>query len=68
LVAIHFHSTQVLRLHIDNSDSKTSVKHAPKDLKTAHNGYQAALTVGLIAGAVAVTGVAVMFYLKRTNL
>jgi hypothetical protein len=64
LVAIHFHSTQVLRLHIDDSDSKSSVK----DLKMAQNGHRAALTVGLIAGAVVVTGVAVMFYLKRTNL
>ncbi|KAF3330967.1 CBS domain-containing protein CBSCBSPB3 [Carex littledalei] len=59
---------KVLRLHIDDSDSKTNVKHAPNDLKTVQNRHQGVLTVGLIAGTVAVTGVAVMFYLKRTNL
>ncbi|KAJ4795540.1 CBS domain containing protein [Rhynchospora pubera] len=58
---------KVLRLHIDDLNPKNNVKPKSNDLKTAKKG-STALTVGLIAGAAAITGVAVMFYLKRTNL
>ncbi|KAJ3671441.1 hypothetical protein LUZ60_007520 [Juncus effusus] len=59
---------KVLRLHIEDCEPKTETKQETRDIKTVqNNNYQKTVTVGLIAGAIAVTGIAVVVYLKRSN-
>ncbi|ONK58226.1 uncharacterized protein A4U43_C09F9850 [Asparagus officinalis] len=65
---------KVLRLHIDNSDTKqstTKLEEATKissDLAVVEKSQLTPLTTGLMAGAVVLTGMGIMVYLKRANV
>lgn len=56
---------KVLRLHIDLSESKKDTEKAPPDLAVQKAGWTSAQTTVLL-GAVILTGVGLMVYLKRS--
>ncbi|OVA11466.1 Phox/Bem1p [Macleaya cordata] len=63
---------KVLRLHLDYSESSSSNKQLPQrtldDTTSAQKAGLTSLQTGILAGAVVLTGIAVLVYLKRSNL
>uniref|UniRef100_A0ACD5X114 Uncharacterized protein n=1 Tax=Avena sativa TaxID=4498 RepID=A0ACD5X114_AVESA len=61
---------KVLRLHIDDSDSSSdATKQSPEpELVSSHISQLTPIHYGLMAGAIALTGIVVMVYLKRSNV
>jgi hypothetical protein len=60
---------QVLRLHVDESDSSSeATKQFPEpELVSSHTSQLTPVHYGLMAGAIALTGVVVLVYLKRSR-
>ncbi|CAM0874631.1 unnamed protein product [Alopecurus aequalis] len=60
---------KVLRLHIDESDSTSEVtKQSPEpELVPSHKSQLTPVHYGLMAGAISLTGVVVLVYLKRSK-
>uniref|UniRef100_A0A5B7AQ34 Putative CBS domain-containing protein CBSCBSPB3 n=1 Tax=Davidia involucrata TaxID=16924 RepID=A0A5B7AQ34_DAVIN len=59
---------KVLRLHLDYSDSNLQ-KPTPESIATTtHTAGWVSLRSGIFAGAVALTGISVLVYLKRSDL
>ncbi|CAM0147800.1 unnamed protein product [Urochloa decumbens] len=58
---------KVLRLHMDEAEARTESAVSLADALTSHRG-RPAVWFGIVAGAVALTGVAVIVYLKRSQL
>ncbi|XP_073007847.1 CBS domain-containing protein CBSCBSPB3-like isoform X2 [Typha latifolia] len=58
---------KVLRLHIDELDTRTEVAMPSSDLATPQRSWSS-LQVGVMAGAVVMTSIGIMVYLKRSNL
>lgn len=59
---------QVLKLHIDLSESSTEVTKPSQQLAAARRSRLSPVRVGLMAGVVALSGAAVMVYLKRAKV
>lgn len=59
---------KVLRLHIDNSDTKQEMARSTPELAVAQKNQWAPVTTGVMAGAVVLTGMGLMVYLKRANV
>ncbi|KAF0895822.1 hypothetical protein E2562_016555 [Oryza meyeriana var. granulata] len=59
---------KALRLYIDESSSSSEVTKQPPELTCSHRSQLTPTHYGLMAGAVVLTGVAVMFYLKRSKV
>ncbi|PVH37464.1 hypothetical protein PAHAL_5G010900 [Panicum hallii] len=58
---------KVLRLHMDEAEARTESAVSRADPSTAQRG-QSALRFGIVAGAAALVGIAVIVYLKRSQL
>lgn len=58
---------QVLRLHIDFSESCKEKSELPLDSATAEKSGFLSLRTGMFAGVVALTGIGIVVYLKRSN-
>uniref|UniRef100_A0A0E0BPK1 CBS domain-containing protein n=1 Tax=Oryza glumipatula TaxID=40148 RepID=A0A0E0BPK1_9ORYZ len=59
---------KVLKLHIDLSESSTEVTKPSQQLAAARRSRLSPVRVGLMAGVVALSGAAVMVYLKRAKV
>uniref|UniRef100_J3NBR0 CBS domain-containing protein n=2 Tax=Oryza brachyantha TaxID=4533 RepID=J3NBR0_ORYBR len=59
---------KVLKLHIDMSDLSTEVTKPSQELAPARRTRLSPVHVGLMAGVVALSGAAVMVYLKRAKV
>ncbi|KAM3311857.1 hypothetical protein ACQJBY_032079 [Aegilops geniculata] len=59
---------KVLRLHIDNSDSSSEVKKQLPELVPPQKSQLTPVHYGLMAGAIALTGVVLVVYLKRSKV
>ncbi|KAF0888454.1 hypothetical protein E2562_014264 [Oryza meyeriana var. granulata] len=59
---------KVLKLHIDLSDSSTEVTKPSQELAPVRRSRLSPVHVGLMAGVVALSGAAVMVYLKRAKV
>jgi len=68
MLQLLFLCIQVLRLHIDSSDTTQEAIKPTPDLAVVHKRQLAPLTTGVVAGAVVLTGMGLMFYLKRTKV
>ncbi|KAI5671926.1 hypothetical protein M9H77_12290 [Catharanthus roseus] len=58
---------KVLRLHIDFSESCKGKSELPLDSATAEKSGFLSLRTGMFAGVVALTGIGIVVYLKRSN-
>ena len=59
---------KVLRLHLDFSDSSQQTRSLSSTTTTAQRPGWSSLNSGILAGAVVLTSMGVLIYLKRTNL
>ena len=59
---------KVLRLHIDDSDSSSEVKKQLPELVPPQKSQLTPAHYGLMAGAIALTGVVLVVYLKRSKV
>ncbi|KAK1589344.1 hypothetical protein Q3G72_032927 [Acer saccharum] len=59
---------KVLRLHLDFSDSRQQTRSLSSTTTTAQRPGWSSLNSGILAGAVVLTSMGVLIYLKRTNL
>ncbi|KAJ6834412.1 CBS domain-containing protein CBSCBSPB3-like [Iris pallida] len=59
---------KVLRLHFDSSDTIKEATRPTSDLALDQRSGSLSLTTGVMASAVALTGIGVMVYLKRANV
>lgn len=58
---------KVLRLHLDPSDSDKAAARSSSDLSTVKTSSWSSLHSGILVGAVAITSVGVLLYLKRSK-
>lgn len=63
-----FHLFQVLRLHIDDSDTTKEATGSKSDLPTVQRRGWSSLQTGIVAGAIVLTGIGVTVYLKRSKM
>ncbi|XP_073099867.1 CBS domain-containing protein CBSCBSPB3 [Elaeis guineensis] len=59
---------KVLRLHIDDSDTKKEAAGSKSDLPTVQRRGWSPLQTEIVAGAIVLTGIGVMVYLKRSKV
>jgi len=68
MLQLLFLCIQVLRLHIDSSDTTQEAIKPTPDLAAVQKSQLAPLTTGIVAGAVVLGGMGLMFYLKRAKV
>ncbi|XP_008781501.2 CBS domain-containing protein CBSCBSPB3 [Phoenix dactylifera] len=59
---------KILRLHIEDSDAKKEATRSKSDLATLQRRGWTSLQTGIVAGAVILTSIGVMAYLKRSKM